>query len=51
MQDQGKRLLLAVALALGVFLVWSLFAKQDEPVKPAQTASHTTGSGSAPAPG
>jgi YidC/Oxa1 family membrane protein insertase len=51
MQDQGKRLLLAVALALGVFLVWSLFAKQDEPVKPAQTASHTTGSGAAPAPG
>ncbi|HEX8110320.1 MAG TPA: membrane protein insertase YidC, partial [Kofleriaceae bacterium] len=51
MQDQGKRLLLAVALALGVFLVWSMFAKQDEPAKPAQTASQTTGSGPAPAPG
>src|SRR5436190_5795266 len=51
MQDQGKRLLLAVVLALGVFLVWSKFAKQDEPAKPAQTASQTTGSGPSPSPG
>jgi YidC/Oxa1 family membrane protein insertase len=53
MQDQGKRLLLAVVLALGVFLVWSTFVKQDEP-KPAQTtqtASQTTGSAAPPAPG
>src|SRR6201985_1952049 len=52
MQDQGKRLLLAVALALGGFLVWSMFAKRDEPAKPAQTASQTTtGSAAAPSPG
>jgi YidC/Oxa1 family membrane protein insertase len=51
MQDQGKRLLLAVVLALGVFLVWGMFAKQDEPAKPGQTASQTTGSAAAPAPG
>ena len=53
MQDQGKRLLLAVVLALGVFLVWSMFAKRDEQVKPGhpanQTASQATGSAAAPA--
>src|SRR5262249_55407172 len=46
---------LAVVLALGVFLVWSMFAKQDEPAKPAQTSSQTstqpTGSAAAPTPG
>lgn len=44
MENQGKRLLLAVALALGVMLVWQKFLspKPDEP-KPAATA----GSGSA----
>jgi YidC/Oxa1 family membrane protein insertase len=31
MQDQGKRLLLAVALALGVFLVWNMLAPQEPP--------------------
>lgn len=32
MQDQGKRLLLAVALALGVMLVWQMvFSKKEEP--------------------
>lgn len=31
MQDQGKRLLLAVALALGVMLVWSVMAPKEEP--------------------
>lgn len=51
MQDQGKRLLLAVVLALGVFAAWSLIAKQEEPVKPGQTASQTTGSAAAPASG
>jgi hypothetical protein len=34
MQDQGKRLLLAVALALGVFLVWNMFAPQEPPKPP-----------------
>jgi len=51
MQDQGKRLLLVVALMLGVFLVWRLLARPDEPVKQAQTASPPPGSaGSATAP-
>ncbi len=45
MQDQGKRLLLAVALALGVMLVWQMvFSKKEDP-KP------TTGSGSSAAVG
>jgi YidC/Oxa1 family membrane protein insertase len=39
MQDQGKRLLLAVALALGVILVWNQFAKKDEPAKPNPASS------------
>ena len=35
MQDQGKRLLLAVALALGVMLVWNMmFSPPKEPTKP-----------------
>jgi YidC/Oxa1 family membrane protein insertase len=38
--------LLAVALALGVFLVWSMVAKHDEPVKPGQTSGQTGASGS-----
>ncbi len=43
MQDQGKRLLLAVALALGVMLVWNMvFSKKEDP-KPAVGS----GSGSA----
>jgi YidC/Oxa1 family membrane protein insertase len=50
MQDQGKRLLVTVALALGVFLAWTVLVKKDEPVKPPQTASQTAGpAGSAPA--
>ncbi len=45
MQDQGKRLLLAVALALGVMLVWNfIFPPKEEPKKPVATE---TGSGSA----
>ena len=51
MQDQGKRLLLVVALMLGVFLVWSLRARRDEPVKQARTTSPPSGSPAAPAPG
>jgi YidC/Oxa1 family membrane protein insertase len=31
MQDQGKRLLIAVALALGVMLVWNMVFPKDEP--------------------
>ena len=41
MQDQGKRLLMAVAAALGVLLLFQfVFPKKDEEPKP------TTGSGS-----
>ncbi|HEU0030949.1 MAG TPA: membrane protein insertase YidC [Kofleriaceae bacterium] len=44
MEGQGKRLLIAVALALGVMLIWNqLFPSKDEP-KPKQT---TTATGSA----
>ena len=37
MQDQGKRLLLAVALALGVMLLWNVIfpSKKADPPKPA----------------
>lgn len=44
MQDQGKRLLLAVALALGVMLVWNTVFHEDEPPPP------TAGSQVAPRP-
>jgi YidC/Oxa1 family membrane protein insertase len=51
MQDQGKRLLLAVALALGVFFVWTSFQPKEEPAKttagsaqsPAKPAGPTVG--------
>lgn len=45
MEGQGKRLLMAVALALGVMLVWNLVfpSKKDPPKKPIATE---TGSGS-----
>ncbi len=47
MQDQGKRLLLAVALALGVLLAFQyVFPHKEEPKKPTPTE---TGSGSAAA--
>ena len=42
MQDQGKRLLITVALALGVMLVWNSVFHKDEPPPP------TTGSSQAP---
>src|SRR5690349_4756683 len=54
MQDQGKRLLLAVALALGVILVWNTFVHHDEPPPPPTTGSATGGSGgsaTSPTPG
>ena len=43
MQDQGKRLLIAVALALGVMLVWNKMFPKDEPPPPAATGSQATG--------
>lgn len=47
MQEQGKRLLLAVTLALGVLLAWQyLFAPKEPPKKPVATQ----GSGSAAQP-
>ncbi len=52
MQDQGKRLLFAVALALGVMLVWqTLFPskKPDEPPKQTTTAGSNMPPVSAPA--
>ena len=50
MQDQGKRLLLAVALALGVMLVWQMvFSKKEDP-KPTAGSGATTGSGAVAAP-
>jgi YidC/Oxa1 family membrane protein insertase len=53
MQEQGKRLLLAVALGLGVILLWNTVIHKDEPTPP--PAQHGSGSGtgsagSAPAP-
>src|SRR5688572_23720602 len=51
MQESGKRLLLAVGLALVVMFAWQTFlAPKDEPKKP-EPAATTTGSGSAVAPG
>ena len=51
MQDQGKRLLLAVALALGVILVWNQFAHKDEPPpasKDGSGSAQTSGSAATP---
>jgi len=39
MQDQGKRLLIAVALALGVMLVWNTVFHKDEPPPPTTAGS------------
>ena len=49
MQDQGKRLLLAVVLAAGILLVWNQFFHKEEP-PPRPTAGQTAGSGQAAAP-
>ncbi len=49
MQDQGKRLLLAVALALGVMLVWNfIFPPKQEP-KPADTTAQGSAGSAEPA--
>jgi YidC/Oxa1 family membrane protein insertase len=44
MQDQGKRLLLAVALALGVMLLWNVMfpGKKPDTTHPAQQQQQTT---------
>lgn len=48
MQEQGKRLLLAVTLALGVLLAWQyLFAPKEPPKKPVATQGSGSASGSA----
>lgn len=49
MRTQGKRLLLVVALMLGVFLVWRLLARRDEPVKQGPLSGSAAGSAAAPA--
>ncbi|MFN0250833.1 MAG: membrane protein insertase YidC [Kofleriaceae bacterium] len=50
MQDQGKRLLLAVALALGVMLVWNfIFPPAQEQKSPDTTAQGSGSAGSAAA--
>src|SRR5215510_4321054 len=49
MQDQGKRLLLAVALGLGMLLLWNQFSHKDEP-PPKPPAGQTVGSGQTVAP-
>ena len=41
MQDQGKRLLLAVALALGVLFLWNTLTHKEEPPKDTTTAETT----------
>jgi len=43
MQDQGKRLLLAAGLAIGVILVFQMLGQKDEPAKPAVTAGSQVG--------
>ena len=35
MEDQGKRLVLAVALAIGIFFLWQVLFPQEKP-KPKQ---------------
>jgi YidC/Oxa1 family membrane protein insertase len=48
MQEQGKRLLLAVTLALGVLLAWQyLFAPKESPKKPVATQGSGSAAGSA----
>lgn len=54
MEGQGKRLLLAVALALGVMLIWQKFISPppaDDKPKPTATAPGTPGSGPLVVPG
>lgn len=44
MQDQGKRLLLAVGLALAFMLAWNMFFSKKEEPKPAQGSGSAAGS-------
>jgi YidC/Oxa1 family membrane protein insertase len=47
MQEQGKRLLLAFALGIGVLLLWNVVFHKDEPAqKASQGSNSSTGSGS-----
>src|SRR6185436_3510637 len=48
MQDQGKRLLLAVALALGVLFLWNTLTHKEEPPKDHSTTAETTPKPAAP---
>ncbi len=50
MQDQGRRLLIAVALALGVMFMWQSFFSPKEEKKPEPVAGSAAGSGSAAGP-
>lgn len=43
MEDQGKRLLLAVALAFGIMLVWQILFPVPEPEETPDTPEQTTG--------
>jgi hypothetical protein len=42
MQDQGKRLLIAVALALGVLFAWNAIFHKEEPPPPDKAGSAAT---------
>ena len=47
MQEQGKRLMLTVALALGVILVWNwVFHKEEPPPSPTSGSASGSASGS-----
>src|SRR6185503_12346006 len=48
MQDQGKRLLLAVALALGVLFLWNTFTHKEEPPKDQAGSAETAPKPQAP---
>ena len=50
MEDQGKRLLLAVAIAFGIMMVWTLLFPPDKPEKPPEkkpAAAEATAPGAA----
>ncbi len=50
MQDQGRRLLIAVALALGVMFMWqTFFSPKDKKVDPVATMGSGSGGSGAPA--
>jgi YidC/Oxa1 family membrane protein insertase len=49
MQDQGKRLLLAVALALGVLFLWNTLTHKEEPPPDKAGSAETTSNKATPA--